>query len=211
MLAIEKWLDANLQKLKAIDSMERTPQQQELIDLAEQPDQTTSDEAKLKELITQEKDAQKKAAAQRKAVKVERWLDDNLPILKAYKKPTEAQVDLIALAEKADRTDTENKDLAVLVNVEKAYQSYQSKVGAIAERKKAASAEARKLENGQKIIDGGWLRQQVMTDPKIRDWYLRNAPKGITRASDIERMKPYWEKLADMDKNKTQKESSNEN
>ncbi len=53
----------------------------------------------------------------------------------------------------------------------------------------------RKLENGQKIILGGFLLNEVKADAKIRTWLLRRIAEVVTREVDKKRLAPLLEEL----------------
>ena len=56
----------------------------------------------------------------------------------------------------------------------------------------------RKLENGQKIILGGFLLNEVKADAKIRSWLLRRVAETVTRDIDKKRLAPLLEELQAM-------------
>ena len=56
----------------------------------------------------------------------------------------------------------------------------------------------RKLENGQKIILGGFLLNEVKADAKIRTWLLRRVAETVTREVDKKRLAPLLEELQAM-------------
>lgn len=49
-------------------------------------------------------------------------------------------------------------------------------------------AKQRKLENGQKIILGGLLLNEVQADAKVRNWLLRKVAETVTREVDKKRL-----------------------
>lgn len=56
----------------------------------------------------------------------------------------------------------------------------------------------RKLENGQKIILGGFLLNEAKADTKIRSWLLHRVAKTITRDIDKKRLAPLLKELQAM-------------
>ena len=56
----------------------------------------------------------------------------------------------------------------------------------------------RKLENGQKIILGGFLLNEVKADAKIRSWVLRRVAETVTRDIDKKRLARLLEELQAM-------------
>lgn len=62
----------------------------------------------------------------------------------------------------------------------------------------AQAEEARKLENGQKIILGGFFLHELRTNPKTRDWFLKEWEAKISRENDQKRLAPLLEELRKM-------------
>lgn len=63
-------------------------------------------------------------------------------------------------------------------------------------------AKQRKLENGQKIILGGLLLNEVKADAKVRNWLLRKVAETVTREADKKRLAPLlaeWQTMGSTD------------
>ena len=57
---------------------------------------------------------------------------------------------------------------------------------------------SRQLENGQKIILGGMLLNAAKSEPRIREWLLKETAKSITREVDKKRLQPLLDELSSM-------------
>ncbi len=125
----------------------------------------------------------------------EEWLADRIQHIKGKKKPTEQETMLVTLAEMPGRDDESEKMLAALVRAEKAEIAARKARAAITEKLNAQAEESRKLENGQKIILGGFFLNELRTNQKTREWFLREWAGKITRDNDQKRLAPLLEEL----------------
>lgn len=53
----------------------------------------------------------------------------------------------------------------------------------------------KKLDTGQKVILGGWLKNKLANDPDFLAKYKTEIQNDITRKADIKRMSSFWNEL----------------
>ncbi len=61
----------------------------------------------------------------------------------------------------------------------------------------------RKLENGQKIILGGLLLNEMRANEKTRAWILKAVSEKVTRKADKERLEPLLKELRELERTET--------
>ena len=75
------------------------------------------------------------------------------------------------------------------------YKTIEQQIAAKAAKLTRLKDKQRKLENGQKIILGAFLLNEVKADAKIRSWLLRRLTEAVTRDIDKKRLAPLLEEL----------------
>ena len=78
------------------------------------------------------------------------------------------------------------------------YKTIEQQIAAKAAELTRLKDKQRKLENGQKIILGAFLLNEVKADAKIRSWLLRRLTEAVTRDIDKKRLAPLLEELQAM-------------
>jgi RPA family protein len=86
---------------------------------------------------------------------------------KAYKSPTDAQKLIILLGEKSNRTDDDNKKLAVLLRAEKKAEQLTKARKASKDVLEKIKNDEKKLETRRKIIWGSALKTAAKNDPQV--------------------------------------------
>lgn len=126
----------------------------------------------------------------------EQWLIDKVQYIKGKKKPTDQESLLVTLAELQTKSPEDEKILDALVKAEKAEEAAKAARLAVKTKLDAQAEEARKLENGQKIILGGFFLHELRTNPKTRDWFLKEWEAKISRENDQKRLLPLVAELS---------------
>ena len=117
------------------------------------------------------------------------YLDDLVKRFKGYKSPNDTQRLIIMLGEKDNRSDDDNRKLAVLLKAEKKADQL-AKARADARRMvDAEKAKERKAETRRKVIWGGALKTASKNDPQIaevmrklfNDGYISDRDKDAVR------------------------------
>ena len=130
----------------------------------------------------------------------EKWLIDKVQYIKGKKKPTDQESLLVTLAELQTKSPEDEKILDALVKAEKAEEAAKAARLAVKTKLDAQAEEARKLENGQKIILGGFFLHELRTNQKTRDWFLKEWEAKISRENDQKRLAPLLEELRHLPK-----------
>lgn len=86
---------------------------------------------------------------------------------KAFNKPTDAQQLIIALGDKLDRTDDDDKKLNVLLRAEKKADELAKARAGTRKLIDAEKAQARKLEVRKKIVWGAALKTAAQNEPQM--------------------------------------------
>lgn len=120
------------------------------------------------------------------------YLDSLVTRFRGYKSPNDTQKLIIALGEKQERSDDDNKKLAVLMRAEKKSAELMKARAATNLIINAEKAEARKLETRKKVIWGAALKTASRDNPAAAQLmltlfskYVSDKDKSVIKA-DIE-------------------------
>lgn len=120
------------------------------------------------------------------------YLDSLVTRFRGYKSPNDTQKLIIALGEKQERSDDDNKKLAVLMRAEKKSAELMKARAATNLIINAEKAEARKLETRKKVIWGAALKTASRDNPDAAQLmltlfskYVSDKDKSVIKA-DIE-------------------------
>lgn len=120
------------------------------------------------------------------------FLEKLMTRFKAYKSPNDTQKLIIALGEKQERSDDDNKKLAVLMRAEKKSAELMKARAATNLIINAEKTEARKLETRKKVIWGAALKTASRDNPDAAQLmltlfskYVSDKDKSVIKA-DIE-------------------------
>lgn len=123
------------------------------------------------------------------------YLEQLVRRFRGYKSPNDTQRLIILLGSKLERSDEENKNLAVLIKAEKAAEKL---VKARAATNKIINAEktaARKLDVRKKIIWGAALKTGATNNPEIAQIMSRLFSDGYIAEKDKQAVKDDFEAL----------------
>lgn len=112
------------------------------------------------------------------------YLDLLVTRFKAYKSPNDTQKLIITLGEKIERSDDDNKKLAVLVRAEKKYAELMKARAATNRIINAEKTAARKLETRKKVLWGAALKTASKDSPQIADLMLQLFNGGYISEKD---------------------------
>lgn len=120
------------------------------------------------------------------------YLEKLVTRFRGYKSPNDTQKLIIALGEKQERSDDDNKKLAVLMRAEKKSAELMKARAATNLIINAEKAEARKLETRKKVIWGAALKTASRDNPDVAQLmltlfskYVSDKDKSVIKA-DIE-------------------------
>lgn len=114
------------------------------------------------------------------------YLDLLVARFKGFKSPNDTQKLIIALGDKLERSDDDNKKLAVLLKAEKAADKLLKARAATNRIMNAEKTEARKLETRKKVIWGAALKTASKNHPEIAQLMSRLVNEGYVSASDLD-------------------------
>lgn len=125
------------------------------------------------------------------------YLNTLVTRFKAFNKPTDAQQLIIALGDKLDRTDDDDKKLNVLLRAEKKADELVKARAGTRKLIDAEKAQARKLEVRKKIVWGAALKTAAQNDENIailmrhlfENGYIAEKDKNAVR-DDYEALNP---------------------
>lgn len=112
------------------------------------------------------------------------YLDLLVTRFKAYKSPNDTQKLIITLGEKIERSDDDNKKLAVLVRAEKKYAELMKARAATNRIINAEKTAARKLETRKKVLWGAALKTASKDSPQIAALMLQLFNGGYISEKD---------------------------
>lgn len=118
------------------------------------------------------------------------YLEKLVTRFKGYKSPNDTQKLIVALGEKQERSDDDNKKLAVLIRAEKKFAELMKARAATNLIINAEKTEARKLETRKKVIWGAALLKASKSNPEIAqlmrkiydDNYVSGSDKDVVKA-----------------------------
>lgn len=114
------------------------------------------------------------------------YLNELVTRFKAYKSPNDTQKLIITLGEKIERSDDDNKKLAVLVRAEKKYAELMKARAATNRIINAEKTAARKLDARKKIIWGAALKTASKDSPQIAQLMLKMFNDGYISKADLD-------------------------
>ena len=118
------------------------------------------------------------------------YLNELVSKYREYKSPTDTQRLLIALGNKEDRTEDDNKKLMILMRAEKKAEELHKARQKTRDLLQAEKKAARKLETRKKVIWGSALKTASVNDAQIaqvmrklwNDGFISEADKNVVRA-----------------------------
>ena len=124
------------------------------------------------------------------------YLDDLVKRFKGYKSPNDTQRLIIMLGEKDNRSDDDNRKLAVLLKAEKKADQL-AKARADARRMvDAEKAKERKAETRRKVIWGGALKTASKNDPQIAEVMRKLFNEGYISDRDKDAVRGDYEEIS---------------
>lgn len=113
------------------------------------------------------------------------YLNSLVTRFKAYKKPNDTQQLIIALGSKLERSDDDNKKLAVLLRAEKKADELMKARAATQRIMNAEKTAARKLDNRKKIIWGAALQKASTKSPEFAQLMQQLIKEGFISDRDL--------------------------
>lgn len=113
------------------------------------------------------------------------YLNSLVTRFKAYKKPNDTQKLIIALGELQERSDDDDKKLAVLLRAEKKADELMKARAATQRIMNAEKTAARKLDNRKKIIWGAALQKASTKSPEFAQLMQQLIKQGFISDRDL--------------------------
>lgn len=121
------------------------------------------------------------------------YLNVLLERFKNYKKPSDTRLLLIALGEKKQRSDDDNKKLAILLKAEKKLDELTKARGATQRLLNSEKTAERKLQTRKKVIWGSALKTASKEHPDIAQLMLRLFDSNYVSDRDKDAVKADYE------------------
>lgn len=124
------------------------------------------------------------------------YLDLLVTRFKGFKSPNDAQRLIIALGDKQQRSDNDNKKLGVLIRAEKKSDQLLKARAATNRIVNAEKTEARKIQTRKKVLWGAALLKASENDPKMAHVMRKLYDDGFVSDRDKEIVKADYEAIS---------------
>lgn len=123
------------------------------------------------------------------------YLEKLVTRFKAYKSPNDTQKLIIALGEKQERSDDDNKKLSILIRAEKKADELAKARAATSRIMNAEKTAARKLETRKKVIWGAALKTAAQNDAQIAQMMRKLYNEGYVSDKDKDAVRDDYEAI----------------